>query len=199
MEATKKDRALRWLVALTLLLILATAACDDGSIQPLGAEPGSPAGQPGPQAVDPADPADLVFEGASYHSTSSRPVGSLSSSDVEELGPGDVGDDAADVFRLRSGGEKWEVLTRSGGSWLTWEPVALHEARRQLSEGLGVTEAQLSVKELERVEWPDACLGAAGDDEVCAEVITPGFRIVLQARGGEYVYHSDLSGNVRRE
>jgi hypothetical protein len=52
---------------------------------------------------------------------------------------------------------------------------------------------------MERVEWPDACLGAAGDDEVCAEVVTPGFRIVLLARGGEHVYRSDLKGNVRRE
>jgi hypothetical protein len=93
-----------------------------------------------------------------------------------------------DVFRLRSGGKEWEVLTRSGGRWLTWEPLALDEARRRLSERLGVPEA----------EWPDACLGAADEHEVCAEVVTPGFRIVLEARGSEHVYHSDLQGNVRR-
>jgi len=199
MVATKKDRGVRWLVALTLLLILVTAACDDGSSQPLGTAPDQPAERPGPQGVDPADGESLIFEGASYHPTASRPVGSLSSSDVEELGPGKVGEDAVDVFRLRSGGENWEVLSRSGGSWVTWEPVALQEARRQLTERLGGTEAQLSVNEVERVEWPDACLGAAGDDEVCAAVVTAGFRIVLRARGGEYVYHSDLAGNVRRE
>ena len=84
------------------------------------------------------------------------------------------------------------------GRWLIWEPIALEEARRRLSQRLGVPEARVSVTEVVRVEWPNACLGAADGDEVCAEVITPGFRIVLEARGQEQVYHSDLQSNVRR-
>jgi hypothetical protein len=117
---------------------------------------------------------------------------------VENLGRGETGKGVVDVFRLRPGGKEWEVLTPSGGRWLTWEPLALDEARRRLSQRLGVPEAQVSVKEVKRVEWPDACLGAPAGDEVCAEVITPGFRIVLGARGEGHVYHSDLRGNVRR-
>jgi len=174
----------RWLVPLVLLLALAFAACDgDGSLPPPGAGP--------------TDRASLVFEAASYHSTGSRPLSSLSSSELETVGRGETEEGMVDVFRLRSGGKEWEVLTRSGGRWLTWEPLALDEARRRLSERLGVPEAQVLVKEVERVEWPDACLGAGGSDEICAEVVTPGFRIVLEARGGEHVYHSDLQGNVR--
>jgi hypothetical protein len=186
------------LIALTLLLLLATAACDDGGAQPPSSGgPGLPADRPASNG--PADEARLVFDGASYRSTGSRPMGSLASSDLEELGRGEGEEGAVDVFGLPSEGAEWEVVTRSGGSWLTWEPVALHEARHHLSQGLGVPEGQVSVDEIERVEWPDACLGVAGDDEVCAEVVTPGFRIVLLARGGEHVYHSDLKGNVRRE
>ena len=176
---------MRWLILLALFLALAAAACDgDGSLPPPGG--------------DSAETASLVFEGASYHSTGSRPLSSLSSSELENVGRGETQEGMFDVFRLRSGGKEWEVLTRSGGRWLTWEPLALDEARRRLSERLGVPEAQVSVEEVERVEWPDACLGAAGDHEVCAEVVTPGFRIVLEARGSEHVYHSDLLGNVRR-
>ncbi len=174
---------MRWSVFLMLLLALPFAACGGGALTPSGT---------------PTDKAGLVFEGASYRSTGSRPLGSLSASEVESAGSGETPEGAVDVFRLRSGGKEWEVLTRSGGRWLTWGPLALDEARRQLSDSLGVPEAQVSVEQVERVEWPDACLGAAGDHEVCAEVITPGFRVVLGTRGGEYVYHSDLQGNVRR-
>lgn len=172
------------LAPLVLLLALATA-CDDGGPLP-------------PTSGEPVDGTALIFEGASYRATASRPLSSLSSSDLEELRRGETQEGMIDVFRLRSGGKGWEVLTRSGGRWVTWEPLALDEARRRLSQRIGVPEAQVSVEEVDRVEWPDACLGAAGSQEVCAEVITPGFRIVLEARGQEHVYHSDLQGNVRR-
>ena len=170
---------------LVLLLALAAVACDEGGPLP-------------PTGDRSADGAALVFDGATYRTTGSRPLGSLSSSDMDELGGGETQDGMVDIFRLRGDGKEWEVLTRSGGRWLIWEPIALEEARRRLSQRLGVPEARVSVTEVVRVEWPNACLGAADGDEVCAEVITPGFRIVLEARGQEQVYHSDLQSNVRR-
>jgi hypothetical protein len=173
------------LAPFVLLLILTVAACDDGDPRP-------------PVGGQAADEAALTLEGASYRSTGSRPLASLSSSDLDDLGRGETQERMVEVFRLRSGGKEWEVLTRSGGRWVTWEPLALDEARRRLSGRLGTPEAQVSVREVKRVDWPDACLGAASDDEVCAEVITPGFRIVLEGRGREHVYHSDLQGNLLR-
>lgn len=173
------------LTPFVLLLVLAIAACDDGGPQL-------------PTGVEPVDGAALTFEGTSYRSTSSRPIGSLPSSDLDELGRGKTQEGTVDVLRLRSGGKDWEVLTRSGGRWVTWEPLALEVARGRLSRRLGAPEAQVSTREVERVDWPNACLGASGSDEVCAEVITPGFRIVLEGWGQEHVYHSDLQGNVRR-
>jgi hypothetical protein len=173
------------LALLIVLLPLALAACDGGDRLP-------PVGGP------PVDRTALVFEGASYRATANRPLASLSSSDLEELGHGETEEGTVDMFQLRSDGKEWEVLARSGGSWVTWEPLALDEARRSLSRRLGAPEAQVSIREVERVEWPNACLGAGGNEEICAEVITPGFRIVLEARGQEHVYHSDLQGKVRR-
>ena len=47
------------------------------------------------------------------------------------------------------------------------------------------------MKSVEFVEWPDACLGIAQRDVACAEVITPGYRIILEANGATYEYHTD--------
>ncbi|MCS7040427.1 MAG: hypothetical protein NZP34_12545, partial [Caldilineales bacterium] len=61
---------------------------------------------------------------------------------------------------------------------------AVAAAQTALAERLQVTVAQVTVVAVEEAEWPDACLGLAGPDEVCAQVIVPGYRIELQV-GGE--------------
>jgi hypothetical protein len=55
----------------------------------------------------------------------------------------------------------------------------------------------IEIVSVEPVDWPDACLGLAGPDEACAQVITPGLRVVLSARGRQYEYHTDLTTHVR--
>jgi hypothetical protein len=48
------------------------------------------------------------------------------------------------------------------------------------------------------VDWPDSCLGVYRTDEPCAEVITPGFRVLLSAQGHLYEFHTDFNGdNIR--
>ena len=48
-------------------------------------------------------------------------------------------------------------------------------------------------------EWPDACLGLAGSEEVCAQVITPGFVVVLVLldQGFTYTYRTDDGTQIR--
>jgi hypothetical protein len=48
----------------------------------------------------------------------------------------------------------------------------------------------------ERVEWPDACQGAAAYGEVCAQVITPDCRIVMETNGMQCVAHTDENGRA---
>jgi hypothetical protein len=67
-----------------------------------------------------------------------------------------------------------------------------------LARQLGVDSSEVTVVGSEAVEWPDSCLGAAMEDEVCAEVITPGHRITLSARGETYTYHTDQNGSWYR-
>jgi hypothetical protein len=79
------------------------------------------------------------------------------------------------------------------------QPVPVLAAMRALSESLGVQVGEIEVLSVEEVEWPNSCLGLAGPGEMCAEVITPGFVIILQAGGNEYEFHSDRTGENLRQ
>ena len=65
---------------------------------------------------------------------------------------------------------------------------ALFDLQRRLSlEHIG----SLRMDELERMTWPNSCLGVAlPPNVVCAQVIVPGFRIVLEAGGALHTYHT---------
>jgi hypothetical protein len=72
-------------------------------------------------------------------------------------------------------------------------------ATQDLSQRTGVPVEEITVVSVESTNWPDACLGLARMDEVCAQVITPGNRVVLEAGGKQYVYRTDRSTNARYE
>ena len=63
--------------------------------------------------------------------------------------------------------------------------------RTQVAAQLQVTPAAVTVVAAKAMVWPDACLGAAGPEEMCAQVLTPGYKITLAVDGQEYTYHTD--------
>jgi hypothetical protein len=67
---------------------------------------------------------------------------------------------------------------------------ALNRARRDLAERLGLSESDLAVKSVELVDFPDAALGAPLEDEMGAQMITPGWRITLNANNKNYEYRA---------
>ncbi|MBX2996934.1 MAG: hypothetical protein KF893_00380 [Caldilineaceae bacterium] len=75
---------------------------------------------------------------------------------------------------------------------------AVAAVREQAAQDHGVDADAVEIISVETVEWPDACLGLAGPDEMCAQVITPGYRVVVAVDGEEYAYRTDLSGAVIR-
>jgi hypothetical protein len=71
---------------------------------------------------------------------------------------------------------------------------------RALREAYNLGSDLIEVVSIEQVDWPDACLGFPVQGEMCAEVITPGYRIILSSAGQEYEVHTDSSGaSVRLE
>ena len=53
-----------------------------------------------------------------------------------------------------------------------------------LASRIGVAAARFAVERVEAVQWPDACLGVAVPGLFCAQVVTPGYRVVLRASTG---------------
>jgi hypothetical protein len=63
-------------------------------------------------------------------------------------------------------------------------------AVKQLAANLGLKQSDISVVSNEPVEFGDACLGVAMEGVECADVVTEGYTIVLEAKGIEYEYHT---------
>lgn len=95
---------------------------------------------------------------------------------------------------LEVNGARYEVRTDLTGGNVRIVPGAVGEALETLAGKLGLDTNALQTLSVERMEWSDACLGVRAPKEVCAQVITPGYRVELQANGKTYVYHTDESG-----
>jgi hypothetical protein len=77
-------------------------------------------------------------------------------------------------------------------------PAAVLTGQQQLAQDLGVPVEQLEIVEIEQVEWPDACLGLAEAGEMCAQVITPGWRAIVSVDSQEYEIRTDETGDQMR-
>ena len=64
-----------------------------------------------------------------------------------------------------------------------------------LAGQLNILPTEVLVQSIQPVQWPDSCLGISGSGN-CLTVITPGFRIILEARGKRFEYHSNLDGSL---
>ncbi len=70
------------------------------------------------------------------------------------------------------------------------EPDAVALAKDDLAQRLGIPANDIKTRSFEAVNWPDASLGCPQPDMMYAQVVTPGYRIVLEARGQTYTYHT---------
>lgn len=71
---------------------------------------------------------------------------------------------------------------------------AVLAAQAALAEQLQVSVDQVQVQNVEPTTWPDGCLGLAQPQEMCAQQLTPGYRITLEANGVTYTVRTDESG-----
>lgn len=65
---------------------------------------------------------------------------------------------------------------------------------QDLAARLGVSPADISLVEATPVEWSDSSLDCPEEGMGYLQVITPGYRIVLQANNQPYEYHTNRAG-----
>ena len=56
---------------------------------------------------------------------------------------------------------------------------------------MGLSTGEIRLASVDAVEWSDASLGCPQPGMMYAQVITPGYRVVLEAEGQQYTYHTD--------
>jgi len=70
------------------------------------------------------------------------------------------------------------------------------QAKEDLGRRLTIPVDQIELLEVQEVVWPDASLGCPQPGMMYAQVITPGYRVVLKAGGQTKEYHADASSFV---
>lgn len=63
-----------------------------------------------------------------------------------------------------------------------------------LSAQIGIPATEITFKSSQPKQWKDACLGASNPDELCAQVITPGYCVIFSTLTQTYEVHTDRTG-----
>ena len=71
-------------------------------------------------------------------------------------------------------------------------------ARSHLAETLSIPLEEVDRVSIQRVEWPDASLGCPSPGELYAQVVTPGYRVILEVEGETHELHTDEAGETIR-
>jgi hypothetical protein len=133
-----------------------------------------------------------TLEGEVFVAVRMLPAAALSSDQLEAAGMAT----AADGSRISmaradtADAAPWELVSVTADGWRVWRPKAVLDV-------LATAGAGASLVGVEQVSWPDACLGAARPGEVCAQVITPGYRVILEQDGQRIEYHTSRAGGAR--
>jgi len=126
----------------------------------------------------------------------------------EETEPVRDGADVGGYVVFVDSGERWLIdeFVVGGGDTATPEatagggaatlPAPVEAALQAAAAELGVAVDELTLVSMERREWPDTGLGCPREGEFYAQVITPGYLVVVGGGGRELEYHTDDGSNV---
>lgn len=70
--------------------------------------------------------------------------------------------------------------------------AVLNDAAKQLN----VSRNDLHVDQVEAREWPDKALGCPRQGQLYAQIVTPGYLIVVSGPGKQLEYHTDARGQA---
>jgi hypothetical protein len=157
-------------ILMSFLLALWLAACGAA-----GQEPGvTPEGSPDtPTATSPA--LQEVDENGQSVEPESVDLGEIDEDNIQD-----------------ANGESNQVMPAPGVPDLL--PQLTVAVSADLAAELGVAIDQIEVESASAVIWADSSLGCPEADTMYAQVLTPGYRLVLTAGAQTYYYHADAIG-----
>lgn len=192
------------LVLLTNVLILFLAACAAGGEEPAVSEAAStPTHESGLATLPPTADGNSVEEGVmdvdEEQTPMSAEVDDGEPSSEEAIGPVEV--DLSDVTpeaQAEDGAddEGGDAVEMPAPGRPNPQTAMVTLAKQDLAERLEIDVADVEVVEAEEMQWPDTSLGCPASDGAYLQVLTPGYRITLEAEGETYDYHTDTSQNV---
>jgi hypothetical protein len=77
-------------------------------------------------------------------------------------------------------------------------PDVVRAALAQAASDLGVSPDQLTIIAVEARDWPDSSLGCPQPGRAYSQIVTPGYRLVVQANGRQYDYHTNRTTMIVR-
>lgn len=77
-------------------------------------------------------------------------------------------------------------------------PNLLANAQNQVAKALNLAESEVQVLSVQQVQWPNACLGLPQLGETCAQVVTPGYKVVVDVAGQQYEIRANQDGSLIR-
>ena len=78
----------------------------------------------------------------------------------------------------------------------TAEPAAVQAVRRELAGRLAVAASRLKAVSVRPVTWSDASLGCPQEGFAYAQVVTPGYRVVMEYQDQQYEYHTNATASL---
>ncbi len=75
------------------------------------------------------------------------------------------------------------------------EKSAEQAAIQTLAKTYNIASDQVTVVSTEPVTWPNGCLGVVIPGVMCTNIVTPGYRVILQAKGQQYEFHTNQDGS----
>ncbi len=80
------------------------------------------------------------------------------------------------------------LIAVCGAAFAATQPPIVEKARTDLAKRFKMQAKNIKVIEAKPVTWPDASLGMPEPGKVYAQVLTPGYQIILEARNTRYLY-----------
>jgi hypothetical protein len=180
----------RLAIAAVCAVLAAASACGSGDLVDDGASTARPALPTGVTTAGAGDTATLG--GLELVVVRTLPAAAIAADELDAAGAA-VAADGGTLALARAeaaGVAPWEYVSPSPDGWRVWQPAAFGALLAEAGPAAIIVEAT-------EQDWPDSCLGLARQDEVCLQVITPGFRVIIEQGGKRIEYHSARTGGFR--